>query len=223
MVGDLVDDIKVTQPTPGQVRVTAGDSSVTLEQPFENGNPQDQLAQVLNYKWNRQDRLAEIIEQQTDIMSFFALVVPMAPRTHPNFITLLHAMNGAVEKITTQAKHLMSTPRPAHLSGVINPIIQTPAHSSCPSGHATEAAALARALSALVYGVEMRPELNVISDRIAENRVVAGVHFPEDSVQGQALAAFLMPIFLSRLADCPTDDVNNPLGVIYAMAQEELG
>jgi len=186
-------------------------------------SPKAQLEEVLNQKWIRQDRLPEIIEQQADIISFFALVVPMGPQTHPALMKLLAAVNGAVEKITMQAKYCLSTPRPGHLSGVINPIIQTPAHSSCPSGHAAEARGIALALSELAFGITRHDELIAIADRIAENRVIAGVHFPQDSVEGQALAELLLPTFLKRMTAGKQDDITNPLRLLHAMALEELG
>ncbi len=41
----------------------------------------------------------------------------------------------------------------------------------------------------------MRPQLHRIAYRVAENRVVAGVHYPIDSLAGQALGITLARVF----------------------------
>jgi hypothetical protein len=71
----------------------------------------------------------------------------------------------------------------------VHPVIQTPDHSSFPSGHSMEAFAAATVLDRLVagklYTATGRTSLPFqIAHRIATNRTVAGVHFPVDSLAG---------------------------------------
>jgi hypothetical protein len=110
---------------------------------------------------------------------------------------MLAAVNAAVARIEFQAKFLLSVPRPHLYAADIAPVIQTPAHSAIPSGHATEARALAVVLAQLFPGAAAT--LALVADRIAENRVVAGVHFPADGPAGAALGEALGLLFAHRL------------------------
>jgi hypothetical protein len=86
----------------------------------------------------------------------------------------------------------------------VQPMIQTPDHSSFPSGHALEAFAIASVLFRLAeyrqndsapsdpwIGVEDKRQPFLLAHRIATNRTVAGVHFPVDSLAGAFLGMFV--------------------------------
>jgi membrane-associated phospholipid phosphatase len=130
-----------------------------------------------------------------------------------------------VISIEQRMKHLCSVARPVDLSPQIQPVIETPGHSAYPSGHATEAFAVATLLSALrlsaggtadatlVDGVLTRlspaAESASVTDpvillyrlaaRIADNRTVAGVHYPVDSAHGALLG---LSTTLALVAHC---------------------
>ena len=85
-------------------------------------------------------------------------------------------------------------------------MIQTPDHSSFPSGHSTESFALATVMNRLlqrksalgeVDASETATDLNNaaqsfrLAERAAANRTVAGVHFPCDSAAGAVLGVAL--------------------------------
>ena len=113
-----------------------------------------------------------------------------------------------------------SSPRPYFWDDRVMPVIDTPTHSSYPSGHATEAFAYAIMLRALSEGdlptatrslvdedgLEMLDEvLFRQAFRIAENRVVAGVHYPVDSAAGFVLGASVAEDFVAACAaESPT-------------------
>ncbi len=110
-------------------------------------------------------------------------------------------------------KHFCSTPRPFDLTPQVQPVIETPGHSAYPSGHATESFALATLIAALrlsgrgapdkalvdtlmqhlTPAAEAAPALDEtvllfrLAQRIADNRTVAGVHYPVDSAHGALL------------------------------------
>jgi len=87
-------------------------------------------------------------------------------------------------------------------------MIQTPNHGSLPSGHSTEAHAVAWVISALVTThstaantnaqVQLREILMRQAARIAINRTVAGVHYPVDSMAGQMLGLTIGEYFVAR-------------------------
>ena len=73
-------------------------------------------------------------------------------------------------------------------------MIDPPATPSFPSGHALQARLITRCLEAVLdpanipgAGVTGTP-LRELGARIAENRVIAGVHFPRDNEAGIAAA-----------------------------------
>ena len=68
----------------------------------------------------------------------------------------------------------------------ITPTILVPDHPAYPSGHATQSHLLARV--AACGQPERRGEFEAIAERIALNRVKAGVHYPSDSDAGRMLA-----------------------------------
>ena len=98
-------------------------------------------------------------------------------------------------------------------------MIQTPDHSSFPSGHAMEAFAVATVLHALdpaqrwTKGGEVDPGAAAgaaartmpfrIAHRIATNRTVAGVHFPVDSLAGAYLGCFIGEALMAAVFGAP--------------------
>ena len=110
-------------------------------------------------------------------------------------------------------------PRPIQTSSDVQPIIQTPGHGSWPSGHATEAFAVAQVFSALQAGgrvdalsaVAARSHPMRLAARIATNRTIAGVHYPSDSMAGAILGLGIGEMvvnWLSGDADTPIRQFN---------------
>lgn len=158
----------------------------------------DQLRQVRDLKGRRGDRLAEIHVQQVDMMSFFGIALPLCWNRYPMLMALLDAVHEAVLRVEYPVKQHFSVARPIDLAPDINPIIQTPAHSAFPSGHATESFAHARIIGHLAFGGDVSTLLR-IAERIAENRVVAGVHFPVDNLGGLLLGNAVADVLLHKL------------------------
>jgi len=85
-------------------------------------------------------------------------------------------------------------------------MITTPGHGVFPSGHATQVHAVACVLKLLMQPDSTRPpppsteidQLDRQSARITTNRVVAGVHFPVDSMAGRMLGVTLGEYFVAR-------------------------
>lgn len=81
----------------------------------------------------------------------------------------------------------------------IQPTIMMPDHPAYPSGHATQAHALATVASCLHPA--RSAEFKQTADTIALHRVQAGVHYPSDSVAGEMLADQLACATLQHLHD----------------------
>jgi hypothetical protein len=156
----------------------------------------------------RADRLPEILTQMGDMLSFYGAHFRLTPESHRWTLLLLAAAYEAVILPEMQLKFHASLPRPFDFAPDVQPVIQTPAHGTYPSGHATEAFAFAAILAALKHAGlgAADPVGAVLADlasptgatrfetlpfrlaaRIADNRTVAGVHFPVDSAHGALL------------------------------------
>ncbi|MEM7641720.1 MAG: phosphatase PAP2 family protein [Pseudomonadota bacterium] len=209
----------------GVTEVSAGDMSIGLRRP----DPEAELAaeglrHIRDAMDLRADRLEEIIVQQGDMLSFFGTLTKLdgfGNRWIGDALDIAYDLAVPVEMLM---KFHLQVPRPIDFTPRIQPIIQTPSHGSCPSGHATEAYlfatvlallkakatwpqddACATLLAAMVVGPkdgkakpgqaseEMQSFtkdvalLFELAARIADNRTVAGVHFPVDSAQGALL------------------------------------
>ena len=111
-------------------------------------------------------------------------------------------------------KHELACWRPIDLSPQVQPMITTPGHGSFPSGHCVEAYVIKEVLQALLHmnhkktgQTNLRRQFDRTAARIATNRVVAGVHFPIDSIAGRLLGTVLGRYFVYCCgAKLPPDD-----------------
>jgi hypothetical protein len=148
----------------------------------------EQLKLVRNHADLRSDRQAEITVQQSDIMSFFGAMGHLNSSRRKYTIEMLHLTYNIAAMIAQQVKHRQRAPRPVDYDSRIQPTIQTPDHSSFPSGHAVEAFAVAYVLKSLMdCAANETSAVEKLAVRIAANRVVAGVHFPIDNAAGALL------------------------------------
>jgi acid phosphatase (class A) len=96
--------------------------------------------------------------------------------------------------VISPAKDAFDRPRPFRLEPRLKPVLDLPASSAYPSGHATWGYAVGVVLADMVP--EKRAEIMARAREYAHNRVVAGVHFPSDvesgALCGAAFAAMLL-------------------------------
>lgn len=218
VVGALMPEFRVSPKDRKTVTVQMGGTyhlSVILppETTFK-----DQIKLMRAYFDLRADRIPEILVQNVDILSAFGTLTQLDPYRRGRTIEFLRIVQSLTIAIEMQVKHAMSATRPVNWHPKIQPLIQTPDHSSYPSGHATEAFAIATVLHRLMTG--MPAATGMVSPvhpcfqlafRIAANRVVAGVHFPIDSATGAVLGCAIADALLTMLdtsaAHTPSDAV----------------
>jgi membrane-associated phospholipid phosphatase len=156
----------------------------------------------------RQDRMPEILVQREHLWPFWTSVTNIAPETAPRTWELMEMALELSPSIGMRFKNDIACPRPADLSAVVRPVIETPGHGSFPSGHATAAFLFAQVMAALLG---LRPKNSVsiqlrrLALRIADNRVVAGVHYPIDAMAGWQLGNALADYFVAR---CKGEKIN---------------
>lgn len=167
-----------------------------------------QLKFLRDYADLRDDRLPEILVQLDDMLSFYGSLGFLSGNRTRWTLLLLRAVDAVTTVMEMRFKHHFSVPRPIELAPEVQPIIQTPSHSAYPSGHATEAFAMATMFDALMdpneqaqgvaHAMDARPLPFRMAARIAANRTVAGVHFPVDSAHGALLGIAVAEVVLSH-------------------------
>lgn len=200
------------QPTNTQAKVTLPGMTVTIcRPPIEVFIGQTKL--VLSYADLRAERINEVVSQVVPQTAYWSALAGLAPERHRYAWELLGVGFSFVTKVVMGLKFQLDVPRPNEFSRLVQPVILTPGFQAFPSGHATEAYFAAEILTALIEGGPMplsdlsgatgggtwqlRKQLHRMAYRIAENRVVAGVHFPVDSIAGQLLGVALARHFLA--------------------------
>jgi hypothetical protein len=204
-----------------------------------------QITMVLNWAQLRNERATEIMAQIDPQYAFWSSIVYLhADRTKRTLELINMALQFAVY-VEMRFKHALACFRPVEYNAQVQPMITTPGHNTFPMGHATQAYTVGHVLKKLL---SLDPDVNpthkwVINQldrqaaRIATNRVIAGVHFPVDSMAGRMLGTALGEYFYGRCtgeqtfmsrkflaagiddaANCKTDF--NPFNTTTAPAQD---
>ena len=167
-----------------------------------------QLKFLRDYMDLRDDRLPEILIQLDDMLSFYGSLGFVSDSRSRWSLLLLRAVDAVTTVVEMRFKHHFSVPRPIEFAPEVTPVIQTPSHSSYPSGHATEAFGMATMFDSLMdpnaqddgiaKAIDDRPLAFRSAVRIAANRTVAGVHFPVDSAHGALIGLAVAEAVLSH-------------------------
>ncbi len=182
----------------------------------------DQLKWVEYWSALRSERMAEILLETSNILLPMASVVDINPARRPHTIELLEAYYTTVAAVEMRFKNAMACRRPVEYSAQVQPMIQTPGHSSFPSGHATESFSFAFLLATLAEyrsgaghgtkaSAETADQLAAHAYRTTQNRVVAGVHFPVDNAAGEALGLRVGMYLVDRFQRAAGETPTNPL------------
>jgi acid phosphatase (class A) len=111
----------------------------------------------------------------------------LGPKFRPENLPLTTAFFSRVvdtgKSVVEPAKDFWNRQRPGELDSRIRPVMKEPKSASYPSGHATAGTLMAIVLSNMIP--EKSAELFARSWNFAQNRVVAGAHFPSDIQAGR--------------------------------------
>ena len=173
-------------------------SAITLPPLPDKKTVQKELELLHVYSTQRDEqKLAEINREVTLDNAFFGSTTLTAiaenkPHTSA-FIKYTIEKSGFV---IFRFKKAFDRVRPSFLDPTLTTAIDVPLHPAYPSGHATQATLVAFVLS------ELDPTNSeayfASADRIAQNREVAGVHYPSDSAAGKLLGQKLFLLFLQN-------------------------
>lgn len=149
---------------------------------------------------------ARIIEQIGTIPDFHRIMM-FTPQTHPATLRLMQSMQQIGQIGAMYFKNEFLRPRPSQLETSLRPSIDVPPHPSYPSGHATQAHLVARALSTISGNPELGEELSRVAEDVAINREFAGVHYVSDSDAGRKLAGQLFARAEATMEETFTDAI----------------
>lgn len=189
---------------PGAAPPQNGKREVELTELIEMTAPADgpaidfQIDETARAASTRPDRMAEILSQMDDLWPYWTSITGIDPAQAPRTAEVVAVAQLVGERVVMQFKNHLAVRRPVQRSALVGPMIDTPGHGSLPSGHAMQAFMVAAVLSRLL-GLDPKKEdppltsrlLRRLARRIAHNRVVAGVHFPMDSLAGCLLGDVL--------------------------------
>ncbi|MBC7702835.1 MAG: phosphatase PAP2 family protein [Rhodoferax sp.] len=141
--------------------------------------------------------------------AFWSSIFYMHPDRTKRTFELINIVLQFCVYVEMQFKHALACWRPVEYNAQVQPMITTPGHGSFPSGHSTQAHAVAYVLKRLLKLTPSKyptviEQLDRQSARIATNRVVAGVHFPVDSMAGRMLGVALGEYVAGRCGQSQT-------------------
>jgi hypothetical protein len=202
LFAELARHVSVVKKGSDSAQLTLDNQVLTEIQRPDNEYLVGQLNWLRAYSDLRMDRIPEINQQISDLLSFFGASALMNADGRKATMELLTLTQDFAIMLEMSAKHFCWTPRPSTLQPKVMPIIQPPDHSAFPSGHAMEAFAMATVLDRLISGsastsgtatpgLAQKAVHFQIAQRIATNRTIAGVHYPVDSAAGAVMGVAL--------------------------------
>jgi membrane-associated phospholipid phosphatase len=156
--------------------------------------------QILNRVKDRASRASEILVQDgaEGAIGCWLNILGIDPVRHPATNLLLRIGRRIGEHVVMCLKDHFKSPRPPQLSLAIYPLVNPPATPSFPAGHAVQSYLISYLLA---YSLKNLPQHQLpdapedakgllfdLAARVADNRVVAGIHYPVDIDAGRAVA-----------------------------------
>ncbi|MCE4556458.1 phosphatase PAP2 family protein [Pelomonas cellulosilytica] len=152
------------------------------------------------------ERIRDILDQEKDWTGLVAPVMAVLPGAVPD-AQLSQSKKPETWRMIKLAlydlqpglffqKALINRARPDRTCDQLpRPVIETPGHPAYPAGHAAQAFSVALLLGGLfTQAPKTQQALLQAAAVVADNRVIAGVHFPSDCEAGRQLALHFVPL-----------------------------
>jgi hypothetical protein len=167
-----------------------------------------QIPMVISWAELRNERATEILAQIDPQYAFWSSIVYMHPDRTKRTFELINILLQFCVYVEMRFKQALACWRPVECNAQVQPMITTPGHGAFPMGHGTNAYAVAYLLRKLLKLDAAHPtvieQLERQAARIVYNRVIAGVHFPVDSMAGRMLGVALGEYFVGRCTGSQT-------------------
>jgi hypothetical protein len=201
-IGELLQGITFATSGNGFQVLSSGNLIAEVQRPA-SATFESQIPLVLNWAQLREERATEIMAQIDAQYAFWSSIVYLHPDRTRRTMELINMVLQFCVYVEMRFKHALACYRPVEYNAEVQPMITTPGHNSFPMGHGTQAYAVAHVLKMLLSldlmtNTSASDQLDRLSARITTNRVVAGVHFPVDSMAGRMLGVALGEYFYGR-------------------------
>lgn len=145
----------------------------------------EQLRAILARSDEREPRFAEIIDQHggEGALKYWLGTLAIDPST-PATYQLVHVARRIGEVVVMCLKEHFAEGRPSQVCPVIAPMIDPPITPAFPAGHALQSHLISTLIKASERALNQDNTLFVLSRRVAENRTIAGLHYPLDNEAG---------------------------------------
>lgn len=159
------------------------------------GSPADKadIAAVQAYEKARTPETSERAKADNEMTIFRLAGVVMGPDFTPEKLPVTTAFFAKVKldsgQPTEAIKAFYNRPRPSVAEPSIQPLMPLPKNAAYPSGHTTWARLNAIVLAAMVP--EKKAEIFARADEYADDRIVAGVHYPTDVAAGKIAGSLI--------------------------------
>jgi PAP2 superfamily len=146
----------------------------------------EQLRKVVERSDEREERFGEIIDQHDGdgAIKYWLGMLMVDAASAPATYQLIRVARRIGEVVVMCLKDHYREPRPSQICPAIMPLIDPPVTPAFPAGHALQAHLISLCLEAAERPRVQREMLFELSRRVAENRVIAGLHYPLDNDAG---------------------------------------
>jgi hypothetical protein len=180
----------------------------------------------------REARFAEIVDQHDGegAINYWLGMLRVDPRQHPWTHLMIRIAQRVGESVVMCLKDDFRAPRPSQLCPALVPMIDPPLTPSFPAGHALQSYlisyclqdALPKIPQSAPPAIPTDPHLGLfaLAERVADNRVIAGLHFRVDNAAGEAVAKSMLPMLKTN--PNPTTDPSSYLNDVIPGVRGEF-
>jgi hypothetical protein len=162
----------------------------------------------------REDRFAEIIDQADSegAINYWLGMLMIDPARQSATHLMVRVARRIGEMVVMCLKAHFKAPRPSQLCPMIVPMIDPPATPSFPAGHALQSYLISHCLfealpntpqTTAPTGASPGTGLFALAERVADNRLIAGLHFQVDNEAGAAVAKKCLELLTAKTAGVP--------------------
>lgn len=161
---------------------------------------QTAVLEMIDAAPEREARFAEIIDQHDGegAINYWLGMLRVDPRQNPWTHLLIRIAQRVGESVVMCLKEAFRAPRPSQLCPALVPMVDPPLTSAFPAGHALQSYLISYCLQGALPNIpqsappanpaDPRLGLFALAERVADNRVIAGLHFRVDNAAGEAVA-----------------------------------
>lgn len=150
-----------------------------------------EIREMLNSAVERERRFMEIVQQHDGdgAIDYWLGMLMIEPAHCPATYLLIRVARKLGELLVMCLKGHFRCPRPSQLCPALVPMIDPPVTPAFPAGHALQSQLISLCLDAAWPDRADPRFVFELAQRVADNRVIAGLHFPRDNDAGRLAAS----------------------------------